>query len=583
MRRIVDLVTRMSAACESAVTLRTLADATARALTDLFPGSSVVIFERDPQLDIVRAVAGARIPRVWQMRAVRVADVPLVAEALRHPERIITRVAVRREPHEADDPVASGTLQALCAAVPDATAPLYVLMFLAPPDASQEHAEREAAVETARHLLAATSGVGGAGRSRTMAAIHRAKREWEQTADALPDVVGLIDRRRRVVRISRALERWALGDVRRVIGRDLHDVFHPACTDASCALSGSLDDALTRLDREPLVTFELADVPLERDIVVILNAAPEVDGEMLGTPWRRVAFVMLNVTSLRRVERELTALTRTLERRVEARTEALARANNALRAEVARRREAENSLRASTRELEALSDRLVSAQEAERKRIAQDLHDSLGQGLSAMKYSLERAQVLMRRQEPRAAAEVVESVVQRAQRLIEEVRSIAMNLRPAVLDDLGAVSAVRSLCRDWHSIYEGIALETDIAISDAEIPTLLVTNVYRAVQESLNNVARHAGAQHVRVSMRIADGALVVAVEDDGTGFAINGDVHRLIDRPELRGLRGLRERAERTGGRCQVVSAPGRGTTVQLEWPVVSGRAAHEAAASLN
>ncbi len=573
----------MTAAFESAVTLRTLADVAARAITELFPASSVVVFERDAHLNVVRAIAGARIPTVWQMRAVQLTDVPLIAEALRSQDRLVHGSAVHRDGPPDSTSFAPGRLHAICAAVPDATEPLYALMFLAPPADGAEAQAREAVLETARQLLAATSAAGGAGRSRTLAAIHRAKREWEQTADALPDVVGLIDARRRVVRISRALERWSLGDVRDAIGRDLHSVLHPGCGRGSCAFNSAFDAAVIALADRPLVTFELADPVLERDLVVVLNAAPEPDGEVPNAPWRRIAFVVLNVTSLRRTERELTALTRTLEERIADRTGALSRANDAMRAEVNRRHAAENSLRASKRELELLADQLRNAEEVERKRIAQDLHDSVGQGLSAMKYSLERAQVLVRRHEPRAAAEVVEAVVQRAQCLIDEVRSISMNLRPAVLDDLGAASAVRSFCREWHDVYNEISIETDIAISDAEIPGLLVTNVYRAVQESLNNVARHAAAQHVRVAMRISDGSLIVTVEDDGTGFAISGDVRRLIDRPDLSGLRGLRDRAERSGGTCQVVSAPGRGTTVQLEWPIAPGYAARAVGASVN
>jgi signal transduction histidine kinase len=166
---------------------------------------------------------------------------------------------------------------------------------------------------------------------------------------------------------------------------------------------------------------------------------------------------------------------------------------------------------------------------------------------------------------------------------MEEVRGISMNLRPAILDDLGAASAVRSLCRDWHEVYGEIAIDALIDVGDGDIPPMLGTNVYRAVQESLNNVARHAGAHRVQVGMRLEDGTLLVTVQDDGTGFAINGDVRRLMDRPELRGLRGLRERTERSGGRCVVSSAPGQGTLVRLEWPVVVGTAARQANASLN
>jgi signal transduction histidine kinase len=104
--------------------------------------------------------------------------------------------------------------------------------------------------------------------------------------------------------------------------------------------------------------------------------------------------------------------------------------------------------------------------------------------------------------------------------------------------------------------------------------------VFRAVQESLNNVARHAGAQHVLVSIRIVNGVLRVAIRDDGIGFRIDGENSPTAG---TRGLRGLRERAERTGGCCQVSSAPGQGTTVELEWPVAAGQAAQLANARLN
>jgi signal transduction histidine kinase len=149
-----------------------------------------------------------------------------------------------------------------------------------------------------------------------------------------------------------------------------------------------------------------------------------------------------------------------------------------------------------------------------------------------------------------------------------------------VLDDLGAVSAIRSLCRGWREVYNSIAVEADIAITDRDIPAAIVTNVYRAVQESLNNVARHAQARRVWVSMRIAAGKLVVRIRDDGVGFRVERGPG---GQPTLLGLRGLRERTERSGGCCKVFSRPGRGTTVRLEWPVAAGRAALEANARLH
>ena len=580
MRRLVNLVTQLSAACDSAVTVRRLADVACRALVDTFPGSLAVVFEREPNLDTLRAVAGANIPEAWQMRAVHLHEVPIIGEALREPARVVQSAAKRRA---TSTPSAPGAMQAFCGAVPDPVAPVYVLLFLAPPVA-QEQELRQVAVETTRRMLGVSAALtaGDAERSRTLSAIYHAKIEWERTADALPEVVGLLDRRRRIVRVNRSLERWMLGTVQDSLGHDLHAVLHPSCGDANCPFRAQLDRAIDALEQQDETKFELSDPMLGLDLAFEFRIASDPSGAP-SRPWQRVAFVVSNVTSLRHVERNLKNLNQTLENRVGERTAELTATNRALRDEVARRRDAEESLRSSQRELEGLSERLMTAQEEERKRIAQDLHDSVGQSLSAIKYSLERAQVLARRQDTKGAADVVESAVERVQRVMEEVRGISMNLRPAILDDLGAASAVKSLCRDWHEVYGEIAIDALIDVEDGDIPPMLGTNVYRAVQESLNNVARHAGAHRVQVGMRLEDGTLLVTVQDDGSGFAINGDVRRLIDRPELRGLRGLRERTERSGGRCMVSSAPGRGTLVRLEWPVITGTAARQANASLN
>jgi signal transduction histidine kinase len=576
-RRVVDLIAHITSRCHESVTVRDAASVAVAKLVEVFPGSSAVVFERESHKDTVRAVAGANIPATWQMRAVHLAEVPFLEQALRWPEELVKGLAhqgARR----------GVPLQAICTAIPDPVEPLYVILFLAP-DEPAEAENREIAIGAVRHILSASAAIadGHAARARTLAAIHHAKVEWELTADALPEVVGLLDRRGRVVRVSRALERWGLGDVRAAIGRDLHAVLHPDCAAEDCALRAAVANAWPEFNLASFASFEHSDTVLGLDLVVAFKPASPAMAVPPGGPWHRVAFSVTNVTSLRRAERELTVLNRTLEQRVAERTAEITESNRALRDEIARRGEAERSLRSSQLELQGLSERLMSAQEEERKRIAQDLHDSVGQSLSAIKYSLERAQVLARRQETKDAAEAVEAAVTRVQRVMDDVRGISMNLRPALLDDLGAASAVRWLCREWHDVYNDIAIDTDISVTDTEIPPLLGTSVFRAVQESLNNVARHAGARRVQVRMRLEDGTLSVTVADDGTGFAINGDVRRLVERPGLQGLRGLRERAEQTGGRCQVASAPGRGTTVCLEWPVAPGLAAREANVRLN
>jgi signal transduction histidine kinase len=578
VRPIVDLIAQICASGPG-MTLRATADVALGALITQFPGLGAVLFECDTHLrETVRVVAGVNVPAAWRMRQIPLSELPFVAEALQTPERSVEAAICLSDENGCQG--GHELVQVVCGAVaiPATERMLYAVALLG--RFTTDTSTRVAAVDVVRGILAWSPAPAESQGARVLAAIVEAKQEWERTADALPELVGLVDRSRRVLRINRALERWSLGAVQDAIGRDVHRVLHPRCADQRCDLSLLLEGAFEKLASAPAATFELADPVCDMDLVVVLNTAAD-STDRVGAGWKNAALIVSNVTSLRRAERELKLLNRALEQRVADRTARLTGINRALREEIARRRVAEESLRDSKIELEALSDRLVSAQEEERKRIAQDLHDSVGQGMSAIKYSLERASLLAHRAQTEQAVHVVDNAIERTQGVIDEVRAISMNLRPATLDDLGAVSAIRSFCRDWREVYDTVMVKTDIAVTDQDIPTSIVTNVYRAVQESLNNVARHAQAHCVWISLRIVSGKLVVKIRDDGVGFDV--DAREARGRLALLGLRGLRERTERSGGCCTVTSAPGKGTTVRLEWPVAVGRAAWDANARLN
>jgi signal transduction histidine kinase len=574
VQRIVDLISQVSASGAD-MTVPAAADVALAALVTHFPGLGAVLLERNTRYpDTVRVIAGKEIPQAWYARKIPLTEVPFIAECLRTPQRVVECTALLTERSGA--PGQGVPIELVCGAVPaPQESTLAVVVF---GNAAIDPADRVAAVEVVRRLLGWKSAPASSERARVLAAIVEAKQEWERTADALAELVGLVDRHRRVLRINRALERWSLGTVQEAIGRDVHSVLHPCCSQARCDLNLLLDGAFEKLAVAPSATFEIADPVCGMDLVIILNTT-----ESFGGAWKSAALIVSNVTSLRRAERELKLLNRALEQRVADRTARLTGINRELREEIARRRTAEESLRDSKVELEALSDRLVTAQEEERKRIAQDLHDSVGQGMSAIKYSLERASLLARRDQAEQAVRVVDIAIERTQGVIDEVRAISMNLRPAVLDDLGAVSAIRSFCRDWREVYNNVAVGTDIAVTDQDIPPSIVTSVYRAVQESLNNVARHAQARHVWISLRITAGKLVVKIRDDGVGFRASLEGREARGQPTLLGLRGLRERTERSGGCCKITSTPGKGTTVRLEWPIATGLLAWDTSARLN
>src|SRR2546430_15326425 len=163
--------------------------------------------------------------------------------------------------------------------------------------------------------------------------------------------------------------------------------------------------------------------------------------------------VLADVTALHLAREALSTINLELESRVRLRTDALADANRDLQNEIVRREAAEQALRRSRNELATLSRQLITAQEMERKRIARELHDSVGQQLSAIKYGLERGAELVQQARPHDSQPILQRAIASLQEAMEEIRGIAMNLRPAVLDGLGAASAGFRVCREVATSY----------------------------------------------------------------------------------------------------------------------------------
>ncbi|GHB20459.1 histidine kinase [Streptomyces viridiviolaceus] len=201
------------------------------------------------------------------------------------------------------------------------------------------------------------------------------------------------------------------------------------------------------------------------------------------------------------------------------------------------------------------SARVLLAQEAERRRIAQELHDEVGQSMTAILLVLGRA--------ADDADEPLRGELHQAQEItresLDEVRRLVRRLRPGVLDDLGLISALTSLTHDFAT-HTGLHVRrrfaTDLPALEPETELVL----YRVAQESLTNAARHADAERVDVSLSRTDGAVVLAIEDDGRGI----EAAR-----EGAGIRGMRERALLIGAALDITSAPGAGTRIRLTTPV--------------
>jgi len=216
---------------------------------------------------------------------------------------------------------------------------------------------------------------------------------------------------------------------------------------------------------------------------------------------------------------------------------------------------------AQTVETQAL-ERSVEASELERRRWARGLHDDSLQELAALKLRLGA----LARVKPADVPDAVAQAIEHVDASIRAIRSLITDMRPASLDQLGVGPALEALAERWSTL-TGIDtnLDVDLRFDTGDEPTrltpLIETTIYRVVQEALTNVAKHAGAQRVSVTVVERDGAVEIAVTDDGSGFSGEGPTDGL-------GLIGLRERARLAGGRHDIESRPGEGTTVHAWIP---------------
>lgn len=226
-------------------------------------------------------------------------------------------------------------------------------------------------------------------------------------------------------------------------------------------------------------------------------------------------------------------------------------------------------LEAQREALRQVSLRLVNAQEEERRRISRELHDELGQALTALKINLDVARRALPDDVPSKLSHSIHEATSLAVQTLETARSLSLELRPSMLDDLGLISALRwEIDRYEQRTGQKISFESELAGSLLR-PELEIT-LYRIITEALTNVARHANANHIRVHLRVDNRQVFAEVEDDGVGFDVADLFSSSAERQSL-GLVSMRERAELLGGRLEVISQPGNGTTVRVRCPLLT------------
>jgi len=219
-----------------------------------------------------------------------------------------------------------------------------------------------------------------------------------------------------------------------------------------------------------------------------------------------------------------------------------------------------------TRQLKAISERAIHAQEEERVRIARSLHDDTAQTISMLIIHLERIEQLVPRDDPDLFRQVAESH-KVATLLLENLRKVIWDLRPSILDDLGLIPAIR-----WYAQTNleesGVQVEVGRGNDVVRLPPHLETLLFRILQEAVSNILRHANASKVLINLRPEDGYMVLEVKDNGRGFDIEKTTGEAVTRKQL-GLLGMQERVSLVNGTVNFESTPGEGTTLRVYIPL--------------
>ncbi|MFH1672779.1 MAG: GAF domain-containing sensor histidine kinase [Pseudomonadota bacterium] len=230
------------------------------------------------------------------------------------------------------------------------------------------------------------------------------------------------------------------------------------------------------------------------------------------------------------------------------------------------RKRAEEALQKSEHQLRLLSSQLLTAQEDERKRIARELHDSVGNSLTVIKFALEQVYAQSVNSVAMPGVQSLEAAILLVRETIQEVRRMQTGLRPPLLDHLGIVATISWFCGGFEKLYSGIRVEEQTSIEEKDVPDALKIVIFRVLQEALNNVGKYAKADLVRVSIRKTDGEIELTMGDNGVGFDVEhakspGNPHGGF------GLTTMKERTELSGGSFSIESNKGVGTIVRASW----------------
>ena len=565
---LADAIRNISAMITAGADYFDVASAAVQCVVTMLPGARAVVVKVHRHSRAATVLAVANAPFMDSTQEIELTASSIIVLAKNEPFRVHHELCTDENrlfsvaagfPAEADDVMSAK-------AVPRPDRQSIVLALVSDPETASQ---ANSVLMTISELLMALCAGQDASlmHSRGLVDIARAKKEWEKTADALPEIVCLVDQDGNVVRANRTVERWGLGAVNAAPGLHVHALFHRDCNAEVCPFRDAVSLTVAAQASNGYLESAIADKVLDRVLIVRIRLMADLPMEATDNSHPCAVVVVSDTSVLQKAQQELSDLNQDLERRVHERTEQLENANRDLEEEIVRRSFAENDLQGSRDELANLTQLLINSQEDERRRLSRELHDSLGQSLGAIKYSLERVAAMHENPKHGNPADEMDGIIDSIALAIKETRSMAVSLRPPLLDDIGTASAIGWLCQNFAETFSQIEFRIDVDVSNSDIPDTLSTPLYRIAQEALNNVVKHAVAKTVKVALRIDEGTLRLEVFDDGVGFDNRTNDTGSFKRLGKIGRLGMRERALNSNGNLTIESRLGEGTKVSGEW----------------
>ncbi len=369
--------------------------------------------------------------------------------------------------------------------------------------------------------------------------ILSAKNEWEACVDSLePMAVIILDHNLHVIRTNRTIELWGWEDVDKVKGVHILNLIKPI-------VDKNTENDWCQINMQENVEWELEHGSTNKKYRFSFFPNRNIDSIYHGDNCSAVLLIC-DITDKKPLQTNKYVFDRRL--------------NDSLDYKNHNERIAE-----ADKQIHELSEQLINSNELERKRVSSELHDGVGQALSALKFQVESIiRESKKTSQQRKNDFVLKDVLVNIKSALGDLKRVCVDLRPSVLDDLGLLMSIRWFSSEYNKVYTKLNIDLQLDVQESIISDIITNTIYRIIQETLHNIAKHAGASNILLQLTLSDNGLLLSISDDGCGFDL---VKAKQNIKSGLGLQNMEDRALRTEAKFTVNSNSFSGTVVQVFW----------------